>query len=59
MVTSVVDYGMRYFEYGGSTIIMLLQKNRARLDEELMGCMESGQEIPVRLGQRIGERIDA
>ena len=48
-----------YFEYGGSTIIMLLQKNRARLDEELMGCMESGQEIPVRLGQRIGERIDA
>lgn len=48
-----------YFEYGGSTIIMLLGKDRAHLDDEFARCIDNGIEIPVRVGQRIGTRNDA
>jgi len=48
-----------YFEYGGSTIIMLMEKGRAVLDDELNVCIDNGNELPVRVGQRIGRRIDA
>ena len=37
------------FEFGGSTIIMLFQKDRVKMDIE-----SSGHEIPVIAGQRIG-----
>lgn len=48
-----------YFEYGGSTIIMLMQKGTARIDDEIMRTIDTGHEIPVQVGQRIGERADA
>lgn len=48
-----------YFEYGGSTIIMLMEKDCVRLDEEIMKTIDTGHELPVQVGQRIGERIDA
>ncbi|MBQ4089014.1 MAG: phosphatidylserine decarboxylase, partial [Clostridia bacterium] len=48
-----------YFEYGGSTIIMLLQNGCANLDEEFMRTIDTGHEAPVQVGQRIGERADA
>ena len=46
-----------YFEYGGSTIILLLQKDRAELSEEFLPALNSGLEIPVQLGHRIGSAI--
>ena len=46
-----------YFEYGGSTIILLLQKDRAELSEEFLPALNSGVEIPVQLGHRIGSAI--
>ena len=46
-----------YFEYGGSTIILLLQKDRAELSEEFLPALNSGVEIPVHLGHRIGSAI--
>ena len=47
-----------YFEYGGSTIIMLLKKGMTRLDADFRGCERGAREIPVRLGERIGSRSD-
>ncbi len=47
-----------YFEYGGSTIIVLLKRGVARLDAEFRACERGKIEIPVRLGERIGVRAD-
>lgn len=48
-----------YFEYGGSTIIMLMEKGRAALDGEIAETIDSGVELPVQVGQRIGKKINA
>ena len=44
------------FEFGGSTVILLLQKGTAVIDEELLENTRSGLESVVRLGNRIGCR---
>ena len=44
------------FEFGGSTVILLLQKNTVIVDEELLENTRSGFESIVRLGQTIGKR---
>lgn len=46
-----------YFEYGGSTIIMLVKNGVTRLDDDFSACAR-GIEVPVRLGERIGRRIN-
>lgn len=43
-----------YFEFGGSTIILLLKKDAAELDGDLFRRTGRGQEYPVRMGQKIG-----
>ena len=43
-----------HFAYGGSTIIVLLQKGAAELAPELLEASARGEETPVRMGQRIG-----
>ena len=43
-----------HFAYGGSTIIVLLQKDAAQLAPELLEASARGEETPVRMGQRIG-----
>ncbi len=43
------------FLYGGSTVILLLEKGRARLPETLFAATADGKETPVRLGEAIGE----
>lgn len=48
-----------YFEYGGSTIIMLLEKDRAHLEGEFAQTIDTGRETDVQVGQRIGVRTDA
>ena len=42
-----------YFEFGGSTIVLLLQRDRVRL----LPAYNAEQEIPVTLGQQIGEKV--
>ena len=42
------------FLFGGSTIILLLQKDRAEGLSEALKATSEGVETPVRLGQRIG-----
>ena len=44
------------FEFGGSTVILLLQKGAAEIDEELLENTRSGFESLVRLGQPIGKK---
>ena len=43
-----------HFAYGGSTIIVLLQKDAAALCPELLAASARGEEFPVRMGERIG-----
>lgn len=44
-----------YFEFGGSTVVLLLQHGRVRLDYDLLENSENGFETIVRMGERIGE----
>ena len=42
------------FLYGGSTIVLLLQKDRARIDDRFWQATARDQETRVRLGEKIG-----
>lgn len=44
-----------YFAYGGSTVILLMQKDAVRIDEDILRHSAVGIETKVRLGERIGE----
>lgn len=44
------------FEFGGSTVILLLQKGAAVIDEEILQNTREGQESIVRLGTPIGRK---
>ena len=45
------------FLYGGSTVILLLEKGKAQLDEALFAATAAGVESPVKLGQPLGRSI--
>lgn len=45
-----------YFEPGGSTILLLLQKDRVTLDEDIARVCGEGTEVKIRLGERIGSK---
>ncbi len=43
-----------YFEYGGSTVILLLTADRVAIDADILAHSAEGVESKVRLGERIG-----
>ena len=43
------------FEFGGSTVILLLQPGKVRIDYDLLDNTEEGYETIVKMGERIGE----
>ena len=45
------------FLYGGSTVILLLEKDRVKLDEAFFENTERGLETPVQLHEALGEAI--
>ena len=45
------------FLYGGSTVVVLLEKDRVELDAELFENTDNGLETPVKLGEVLGHRI--
>ena len=45
------------FLYGGSTVILLLEKGKVQLDEELFAAAAAGRETPVRMGMPIGRAV--
>ena len=46
-----------HFEYGGSTVIVLLQKGCAQIDEKITASSAQGTETPVMMGERIGRSV--
>ena len=44
------------FEFGGSTVIVLLQKDAAVIDEDILRNTQQDEETVVRLGERIGRK---
>ena len=67
MVGKIVNYHQEYtftkgeekgrFEFGGSTIIMLIKKDVALIDTEIKSASNRGEEYKVKLGESIGVRI--
>jgi len=54
---SVVKKGEEkgYFKFGGSTIVLLFQKSKIQIDEDLLINTAKGYETTVKMGERIGE----
>lgn len=48
-----------YFEFGGSTVILLLQPGAVAMDEDIARHAADGIETIVRYGERIGRRAGA
>ena len=46
-----------YFEFGGSTIIHLIQKDTIQIDEEILKYTEQNIEVQVKQGTTIGKKI--
>ena len=44
-----------HFEYGGSTIIVLLRRGAAEIREDILQASKEGIETPVKLGEAIGQ----
>lgn len=45
-----------YFEFGGSTIVLLLQAGAAQIDEDILKNSAEGFETKVKLGEKIGKK---
>lgn len=43
-----------YFKFGGSTVVLLFEKNKIRIDEDLLINTLKGYETVIREGERIG-----
>ena len=48
-----------HFEYGGSTIIVLVPKDKVEIDDKIKTASQSGEETPVIMGQVIGKAINS
>jgi phosphatidylserine decarboxylase len=44
-----------YFKFGGSTVVLLFEKNKIHIDEDLLINTAKGYETSVKMGERIGE----
>jgi len=43
-----------YFEFGGSTVILIFQKDKVFFDKELIMNTQKGHETKIKMGERIG-----
>jgi len=44
-----------YFEFGGSTVVLLFEKNKIRIDDDLLINSTNGLETTIKVGERIGK----
>jgi phosphatidylserine decarboxylase len=44
-----------YFKFGGSTVVLLFEKSKIHIDEDLLVNTAKGYETTVKMGERIGE----
>lgn len=47
-----------YFEFGGSTIVVLLEKNRIEIEKIIQDQFRRKQEIEVHMGEKIGSFLE-
>ena len=45
------------FKYGGSTIILLIEKDRAVIDDAILKASHRGVETPVKMGEMLGKCV--
>lgn len=59
VTSGVVSKGMEkgYFMYGGSTIIIVLEKDAVMLDKEIIDNSKKGYETCVKCGEKIGKKL--
>lgn len=55
MIKKGEEKGM--FEFGGSTIVLLVNKDFVKLDQDIINNTKDGYETRVLYGQKIGERV--
>lgn len=46
-----------YFQFGGSTVVLLVQKGKVQIDEDILSNSRSGIETRVKMGERIGCKV--
>lgn len=46
-----------YFKFGGSTVVLLFEKNKIRIDEDLLMNTLKGYETVIKEGERIGVSV--
>lgn len=56
---ATIDKGeeMGYFAFGGSTVVLLFDSNKFKLDEDLIQNTQNELETYVKMGAKIGEKI--
>ena len=47
-----------YFEYGGSTIILLIEKDKVLIDEDILSNSKEYVETQVKIGEKIGRKVE-
>jgi len=45
-----------YFKFGGSTVVLLFEKSKIHIDDDLLINTSKGYETSVKMGERIGEK---
>ena len=55
MIKKGEEKGM--FEFGGSTIVLLVSKDYVIFDEDILKNTKDGYETRVLYGEKIGERV--
>lgn len=46
-----------YFAFGGSTVVLLFEKNKVKFSEDLLKHTREGMETQLKMGEQIGEAI--
>lgn len=46
-----------YFEFGGSSIVLIFKKDTIRIDSDILDCSAKGIETKVEMGERIGKKF--
>lgn len=56
--TGIVTKGLEkgYFMYGGSTVVLIIQKDILKLDDDIIKNSEEGYETYVKYGEKIGQK---
>ena len=46
-----------YFAFGGSSIVLLLERDRVRMDRDILQNSAAGEETVVRMGEKLGQSL--